>query len=326
MPVDQYIGGVEHAILHLLYSRFFMRAISQNNYKINIEEPFDGLFTQGMVCHETYKDTDNNWVSPEEIETINGKKCLKIDNSKLVKVGPSESMSKSKKNTIDPEKIISIYGADAARLFILSDSPPEKDVQWSDEGMEGSYKFLQKLWTLHNMFIEKINLNENLDKKNENISKFTNSLISKINQNIENFRYNVIIANFYEMYNFLSKELKKPADRNTLILNYSKILILLSPFIPHFAAECLEILKKYKKDLINEWPDVDEKYIVNENINLVIQINGKKREIFELKKDTSEEEILDIIKNNEKLKNYIQNKKIIKKIFVPNKIINLIVK
>ena len=130
MPVDQYIGGVEHAILHLLYSRFFMRAISYENKNFNLEEPFDGLFTQGMVCHETYKDPDNNWVSPDEIDTIDGKKYLKKDNSKLVSVGPSESMSKSKKNTIDPENIISNYGADAARLFILSDSPPEKDVQW----------------------------------------------------------------------------------------------------------------------------------------------------------------------------------------------------
>ena len=149
MPVDQYIGGVEHAILHLLYSRFFMRAISKNNNKINIKEPFDGLFTQGMVCHETYKDPDNNWVSPEEIETIDGKKYLKTDNTKPVKVGASESMSKSKKNTIDPENIIAIYGADAARLFILSDSPPEKDVQWSEEGISSSFKFLQKLWNLN---------------------------------------------------------------------------------------------------------------------------------------------------------------------------------
>ena len=132
MPVDQYIGGIEHAILHLLYSRFFMRALSYDNEKLNLSEPFDGLFTQGMVCHETYKDPDNNWVSPDEIEVINGKKYLKKDNTKLINVGPSESMSKSKRNTVDPENIIKNYGADAARLFILSDSPPEKDVQWSE--------------------------------------------------------------------------------------------------------------------------------------------------------------------------------------------------
>ena len=133
MPVDQYIGGVEHAILHLLYSRFFMQALAYKNKDFNILEPFDGLFTQGMVCHETYKDPQNNWVSPDEIETIGDKKYLKRDKSKVITVGPSESMSKSKKNTIDPENIISNYGADAARLFILSDSPPEKDVQWSEE-------------------------------------------------------------------------------------------------------------------------------------------------------------------------------------------------
>ena len=327
MPVDQYVGGVEHAILHLLYSRFFMYALNYQNKSFNITEPFQGLFTQGMVCHVTYKDLDGNWLTPDEVTTDDGKKFYNInDKSKTVKVGPSESMSKSKKNIVDPEKIIKNYGADSVRLFILSDSPPEKDVQWSDEGMEGSYKFLQKLWTLHNTFIEKINLKENNEGEGENISKFTNSLIKKINQNIENFRYNVIIANFYEMYNFLSKELNKPIDKNTLITNYSKILILLSPFIPHFAAECLEILKKYEKDLIYKWPEIDKKYMLDENINLVVQINGKKREILKLKKNTSEEKILDIIKDNEKLKKFIQNKEIIKKIFVPNKIINLIVR
>ena len=149
MPVDQYIGGVEHAILHLLYSRFFMRALSDKNNNFNILEPFSGLFTQGMVCHETYKDPDNNWISPEEIENIDGKKYLKQDRSKLISVGPSESMSKSKKNTIDPENIIANYGADSARLFILSDSPPEKDVQWSEEGIVSSFKFIQKLWKLN---------------------------------------------------------------------------------------------------------------------------------------------------------------------------------
>ena len=145
MPVDQYIGGVEHAILHLLYSRFFMNALSYQNKNFNITEPFDGLFTQGMVCHETYKDENNNWVSPDEIITIDGEKYLNKNKKQKVIVGPSESMSKSKKNTIDPEKIIENFGADAARFFIISDSPPEKDVQWSDEGIEASYKFIQKL-------------------------------------------------------------------------------------------------------------------------------------------------------------------------------------
>ena len=146
MPVDQYIGGVEHAILHLLYSRFFMQAINYKNIDFNINEPFDGLFTQGMVCHETYKDQNNNWLSPNEV-TTDGRKnyFVKKNPTQKVTVGPSESMSKSKKNTIDPEDIINNYGADAVRLFILSDSPPEKDVQWSEQGIRASYKFLQKL-------------------------------------------------------------------------------------------------------------------------------------------------------------------------------------
>ena len=136
MPVDQYIGGVEHAILHLLYSRFFMRAISYNNKNFSLTEPFESLFTQGMVCHETYKDINNNWLSPDEIDTKDGKNFfMKTDANKKVIVGPPESMSKSKKNTIDPAKMIENYGADAVRLFILSDSPPEKDVQWSEQGM-----------------------------------------------------------------------------------------------------------------------------------------------------------------------------------------------
>ena len=208
----------------------------------------------------------------------------------------------------------------------MSDSPPEKDVQWSDTGMEGSYKFLQKLWTLHNIFIEKINANENKNENND-ISKFTNNLINKITQNIENFRYNVIIANFYEMYNFLSKELKKPYDKITLVENYTKILILLSPFIPHFASECLEQLNNlYKVKNYNSWPKINEKILIDENINLVVQINGKKREVLKIKKDIKENEVLKIINSNDRILNYIKDKKIIKKIFVPNKIINLIVR
>ena len=170
MPVDQYIGGVEHAILHLLYSRFFMQALSFENSSFNITEPFQGLFTQGMVCHETYKDINNNWLNPDEVFTEDGKKFFKKNNkSEVVKRGPSESMSKSKKNTIDPEEMIKNYGADAVRLFIMSDSPPEKDVQWSTEGMEGSYKFIQKLWGLHKKIIDKIKINdEKTDSKNIN--------------------------------------------------------------------------------------------------------------------------------------------------------------
>ena len=232
MPVDQYIGGVEHAILHLLYSRFFMRAISKDNEKINLTEPFSGLFTQGMVCHETYKDPDDNWVSPEDIEIINGKKYLKKDNSKIIKVGPSESMSKSKKNTIDPENIISEYGADAARLFILSDSPPKK-MQWSEEGIISSYKFIQKLWTLNLNIIQKIKQEIKEDKDDELI-KFTNKFLKEITENLENFSYNKLIANLHVMHSSLTKIIKNEYKKETLIENYKKILIAIQPIIPHF--------------------------------------------------------------------------------------------
>ena len=203
MPVDQYIGGVEHAILHLLYSRFFMRAINYKNKDFNIEEPFQNLFTQGMVCHETYKDKNNTWLSPEEVKKIDGKYVKKNNVEETVKVGPSESMSKSKKNVIDPEFIIKNFGADSVRLFILSDSPPEKDVQWSEQGMVSSYKFIQKLWLLHNSVKSKIEKEQknNFDNK---LEEFTNQIIAKITNNLEKFNYNVIIANMYETYNFLS--------------------------------------------------------------------------------------------------------------------------
>ncbi|MDC0420232.1 leucine--tRNA ligase, partial [Candidatus Pelagibacter sp.] len=197
MPVDQYIGGVEHAILHLLYSRFFMQALSFENEKFNIKEPFTGLFTQGMVCHETYKDMNNNWVSPDEIISREGKKYLKKNPSVSIKVGPSESMSKSKRNTIDPENIIDHYGADSVRLFILSDSPPEKDVQWSEEGIIASFKFIQKLWILNEKIKEEINKNYKKDVSSE-LTKYTNKFIKKMSDNLENFHYNILIANLHE--------------------------------------------------------------------------------------------------------------------------------
>jgi len=274
MPVDQYVGGVEHAILHLLYSRFFMQAISLDKKEFINREPFKGLFTQGMVCHETYKNQDNQWLSPDEIETEDGINFnVKNEPNNKVNVGPTESMSKSKKNTVDPEKIIKNYGADAVRLFILSDSPPEKDVQWSDQGMVASYKFIQKFWLLHKRIMTKISLKEE-NQNSESIDSFTNTLIDKITKNLERFHYNVIVANFHEAYNFLIKEIEKPINNLNLIENYKKILILLQPVIPHFALECLEeIDSKYKA----EWPPINLKLIKKETFNIVVQINGKKR-------------------------------------------------
>ena len=320
MPVDQYIGGVEHAILHLLYSRFFMHALSYKNENFNVKEPFKGLFTQGMVCHETYKDKNDKWVSPDELVVIDGKKFLKKDKSELIKVGPSESMSKSKKNTIDPEKIIEEFGADSVRLFILSDSPPEKDIQWSEEGMNSSYKFIQKLWVLNYKIMEEIKANhpKNLDNS---IEKISNQFVKNVTNNIDNFAYNKIIANFHETHASLNKIISNKIEKRKLIENYKKILIIMSPVIPHFSKECLEMIGE-KKPIM--WPKIDEELLVEHKKNFVIQINGKTREIIEADKNITEEDLFIKINESLKLKSYIKGKTIKKKIFIPEKLINII--
>ena len=327
MPVDQYIGGVEHAILHLLYSRFFMQAISYQNKNFSIKEPFDGLFTQGMVCHETYKDQNNKWRSPDEIATNDGKEFFLKDNPmKKIIVGPSESMSKSKKNTIDPENIIREYGADAVRLFILSDSPPEKDIQWSDQGMNASYKFVQKLWILHQKIIEKSSDNNLEISKNEDdiaVSKFTNKLIDKVTKNLDKFHYNGIIANLYEGYNFYIKTIDKELNKSKFINDYKKFLYLAMPIIPHFATECLETIKN--KDKI-EWPIADQKFLEEDNLEIVIQINGKKRAIINSLRDITENELVDNIKKSKEYEKYFKDKKIVRIIYVKNRLINFILK
>ena len=320
MPVDQYIGGVEHAILHLLYSRFFMRAIDYKNDNFNIKEPFQSLFTQGMVCHETYKDKHNNWLSPEEVERI-GTKFVKRSNPKeIIKVGPSESMSKSKKNVIDPEFIIKNYGADSVRLFILSDSPPEKDVQWSEQGMVSSYKFVQKLWLLHNEIKNKIS-KESEDIFNDKLEQFTNELVFKITNNLEKFNYNVIVANMYETYNFLVNFLKKNKNLKNLKANYDKILICFSPIIPHFTSECLSEIG-YQENI--NWPKVNKNLLETNEVNFVIQINGKKRVILKMQKDITEKKLLESVRNNKNVEKFLINKKIEKVIFVKNKLMNIL--
>ena len=324
MPVDQYIGGVEHAILHLLYSRFFMQAIGFKNEKFNYLEPFKGLFTQGMVCHETYKNNKNEWLSPDEVGTEDGKKFFIKDNpNQEVKVGPSESMSKSKKNTIDPENMIESYGADAVRLFILSDSPPEKDVQWSDQGMNASYKFIQKLWLLNEKVCTKLDSTKLSDEDQDTTSKDINQFINKITQNIEKFSYNVIIANLYELYNFLSRDIEKTNNIKNLRENYVKILKVMLPIIPHFANECLSRLDEGEN---HHWPEIEEKFLIEEDFKIVVQINGKKRDLISINQEISEQNLILKIKNREELKKYFINHSIVKTIYIKNKLVNFIIK
>ena len=321
MPVDQYIGGVEHAILHLLYSRFFMNALSFKNNNFKIKEPFSGLFTQGMVCHETYKDKNGNWISPDEIVSVNEKKFLEIDRTHEVRIGPSESMSKSKRNTIDPEKIIENYGADAVRFFILSDSPPEKDIQWSDEGIVASHKFIQRLWILNLKILDEINENHPKDF-DEKFYKLTNNFINKITNNLSKFSYNKIIANFHEVYSEISQAIKNKYSSKTISDNYQKILICMIPVIPHFANECIANLKIHKN--IN-WPDIDKGILEEQTLAYVIQINGKKRGLIKAIRNISENDLLNLIKDYAEIYKYLKDKEMKKKIFIPNKLINIII-
>ena len=322
MPVDQYIGGVEHAILHLLYSRFFMRAVKLSNKKVKDAEPFKGLFTQGMVCHETYKDESQKWVSPDEIEKDKSGKIFHKKTKGKIKVGPSEAMSKSKKNIIDPESMIKVYGADAVRWFILSDSPPDKDVQWSNQGVNASHKFLQKIWNL-NLLI-KDHSNKKISKKVEDaFNDEFNSYVLKITNLIENFQLNVVVANVYEIYHLFNKYLVKEVGSECLkknLVNFMKIII---PFVPHLANECLQKLNETE---INAWPKIDKKSIKKQLIKMAVQINGKTRDVIEVEENLSEEKIILINKKNAKINKNLAEKNVKKVIFVKNKIINYLVK
>jgi len=322
MPVDQYIGGIEHAILHLLYSRFFMRAIKLCNNKVKVKEPFKGLFTQGMVCHETYKNEKDKWLSPDEIEKTKEGFASKIDGSK-VKVGPSEAMSKSKKNIVDPESMIKIYGADAVRWFILSDSPPERDVQWSTEGVSAANKFIQRIWSLNNKIIEKKEEKSDPIDEKKFLSKF-NEYLFKISDLIEKFQLNVAIAKMHEITNLLEDNLTKKLSRKNLLESQIKFIKVMMPFAPHLSCECLSKLEK--KDFYEkiQWPKVNKSLLKEQEVTLVVQINGKKRGLIITKKDLPEKDALIEAKKIENIKKNLKDKKIVKNIFVKNKIINFI--
>ncbi len=319
MPVDQYIGGVEHAILHLLYSRFFMKALSKTNTGIGVNEPFKNLFTQGMVCHETYKDQNGNWLYPEEVEKFNGKVIKRSDKSKVL-VGQQESMSKSKKNTIDPETMIQQFGADAIRWFILSDSPPEKDVQWSDAGVVSANKFLQKIWNLVYL-VSQIETKSANKKKDEEFKIKINTYVKKIDNSIKNFRFNVSIAYFYEIYKIFKDYSEQDISNIIIKENLINTMKLMIPFTPHLAYESLELLGC---STVNNWPKVD-KNLIDEKIKLPVQVNGRTRDIIDIDKNMNQKDIDKIILKNSKAKKFITNKKIIKTIFIKNKIINYII-
>ena len=296
-----------------------MRALKKTDNEFKDDEPFKGLFTQGMVCHETYKDKDGKWLSPNEIEKDQEGNFIKISDKTKVLVGPSESMSKSKKNVVDPESMIKSYGADAVRWFILSDSPPEKDIQWSNQGVNAAYKFLQKIYNLNNIVINNKNKKNTYDN---NLDLKINSYINKITSLINNFNLNVVVANVYEIYNIFNDYLNKDVSGECLRRNIVKLMKVLIPFTPHLSHECLEMLGITGE---NKWPSVDQKLIEKEKIKIAIQFNGKTRDVLEVEKDLNEKEIVKLCNNNIKLKERIKikNQKVI---FVKNRIINFIEK
>ena len=320
MPVDQYIGGVEHAILHLLYSRFFTLAL-QDEYKFKFSEPFENLFTQGMVCHPTFKTNLGKWVFPKDVIEKNNSFSLK-NNEEVIK-GDSQAMSKSKKNIIDPDDIIKLYGSDAVRWFILSDSPPDKDIQWSDNGIQGAFKYIQKIWGTY----EKIKIYENKNEKeiNNKLIKNTNLLIKEITDCIEKFHINVAVAKLYIFLNNLNEEIERQIiDKEEIINLYKKYLIIISAFIPYIANECWEKITGRQDISLQEWPKIDELLLNKENFDIVVQINGKKRAIINAPNNESEANILSKSLAIKNIQVILDKKIIIKKIFIKNKLLNIV--
>jgi leucyl-tRNA synthetase len=319
MPVDQYIGGVEHAILHLLYSRFITLALKVE-YKFKFTEPFENLFTQGMVCHPTFKTKTGKWVFPKDV--IEKSNSFFSNNNEEVIKGDSQAMSKSKKNIIDPDDIIKIYGADAVRWFILSDSPPDRDIQWSDNGIQGAFKYIQKIWRTY----EKLKIyKKDKEENNNTLIKKSNLLIKEINDCIEKFHINVAVAKLYVFLNNINEEIEKQSLNKEDIINvYKKYLIIISAFIPYIANECWEKITGKQDITLQEWPRIDESFLQRENFDIVIQINGKKRAIINATNNESEENILSKSLAIRSIQVILDKKIIKKKIFIKNKLLNIV--
>lgn len=333
LPVDQYIGGIEHAILHLLYSRFFMRAMKMTGH-VNIDEPFKGLFTQGMVVHETYHNKDG-WVAPADIrieEKDGVRRATLLSDGSPVEIGSIEKMSKSKKNVVDPDDIISSYGADTARLFMLSDSPPERDVIWTEAGAEGAHRFVQRVWRLISSSAEILaHVKPQAGTKGAalDISKAAHRTLAKVADDIEKLAFNRAVARLYELVNKLAPELQnlEQADdemKAALRQALDFFIIMISPMTPHLAEECHAALGE--KNLVAQmpWPHYDPALIVDNEITIPIQINGKKRGDLTIARNADQSTIekavlaLDFVQSN------LAGKKPKKIIVVPQRIVNVV--
>lgn len=317
LPVDQYIGGVEHAILHLLYSRFFTKVMNDCGH-VNVREPFSRLLTQGMVLHESFKNESGEYVYPSDvIKDVDGK--LRDNNTgQLVSVGKVEKMSKSKKNVVDLESMIETYGADTIRMFILSDSPPEKDLEWSSSGVDGCARFLQRVCNLATKFDDVINRHNNSSQ--ETIS-FVHKTIKNVTFDIENFHFNKAIARIRELFNYMSDNLQSVS-----VGDFRVLLQLLNPFCPHITEELWSGTMGHRSLCVSTWPIYSDDLIGIANVKLAIQVNGKLRGECNINTDATESEIIDFIMNIDSVAKHIQDKSLIKKVvIVPNKIVSIVI-
>ena len=309
LPVDKYIGGIEHAILHLLYSRFFMKAL-RDIYKLNVSEPFNQLFTQGMITHKTYKTARGEWVMPKDVAMKNHH-LVHLTNGETLTEGPAEKMSKSKKNVIEPDTILNNYGIDATRIFMISDSPPDRELEWTDEGIQSSKNLINRI----KRYFE--------NKQTNNIEKETHKEVEKyiynIEQNINGFSLNKYVANIYTLFNYLEKN-------KVHLFNHplsKKILVGLFPVVPSAASEVYHTL--FQQNIFDhQWPEINPADLENNELKLPIQVNGKLVTLIDTLKNYNENEIVTTAEQNEKIKSKLNGKKIIKIINVQNKIINFI--
>ena len=326
MPVDQYIGGVEHAVLHLLYSRFFTRALKKCGY-LSISEPFKGLMTQGMVCHQTFKSKDGDWLFPKDIIKKNNRYFL-IKNNDEVYPGRIEKMSKSKKNVVDPLTIVKKYGSDTARIFMVSDSPPERDMVWSNSGVEGSYKFLNRLLRIVN---EVDHLEKIIDVNSLNLKKYPALIkihrsIQDVTEGIEKFSFNVCIAKLYELTNAISRlNVNNSIELNIKFYGLKILAQLLSPFAPHHAEEIWFTLGQEGLVCNAKWPIADEKFLVEDNINVGVQVNGKLRGKINYIKSSTKNEIENLALSLPTVKNHLDGKTPKRIIIVPERIVNIVI-
>ena len=326
LPVDQYVGGVEHAILHLLYARFFTRAMKATGY-VGIDEPFTGLFTQGMICHESYKDDQGKWLYPEDVKQHPDGTATHVETGKPVTVGRVEVMSKSKKNVVDPGRIIGRYGADTARLFMLSDSPPERDLEWSEAGVEGSWRFINRLWRMVDESLARYSdTNPTLGESALACRKQIHRAIAQVTEDIERFHFNGAVARVRELANALEALDTSVAGSGTVFHEGVKTLAqLIAPMLPHIAEELWQRLGHTTALIDTPWPKADPALLIDTTATVAVQVNGKLRATLTLPRNATAQEAETAALADPNVLRALNGNAPKKVIVVPNKIVNVVV-